>query len=152
MRLLTPLAAFLLAKTCSAAPSTSNTVVRASTGYYTGKINDEYDTVREFLSVPFGINTAGSNRFMPPRPVPLSSEHFETTEFAKACPQYVSSQPTIWNQEIPQYLQYWGAQNNSAGVSAPFTTEDCLKLAIWTPANATSSSNLPVALFWTGGG
>lgn len=130
----------------------SNTMVRASTGYYNGKINEDYDSVREFLNVPFGVSTAGSKRFMPPEPVPLSSEQFDATEFAKACPQYVSSQPTIWNQEIPQYLQYWGAQNNSAGVSAPFTTEDCLKLAIWTPANATASSNLPVALFWTGGG
>lgn len=53
---------------------------------------------------------------------------------------------------LVRYLQYWGAANNSAGVSAPFTSEDCLKLAIWTPANATSHSNLPVALFWTGGG
>lgn len=137
---------------CAALPSMSNQVVRASTGYYTGKINDDYDTVREFLDVPYGVSTAGSNRFMPPIPVPLSSDHFDATEFAEACPQFVSSLPAIWNQEIPQYLQYWGAENNTAGVSAPFTSEDCLKLAIWTPANATASSNLPVAMFWTGGG
>lgn len=142
----------LLATACSAAPSMSNQIVRASTGYYTGKINSDYDNVREFLNIPFGVNTAGQNRFMPPIPVPLSSQHFDATEFAEACPQYVSALPAIWNQEIPQYLQYWGAENNTAGVSAPFASEDCLKLAIWTPANATSSSDLPVALFWTGGG
>ena len=152
MHLLTSTTALLLATACSAAPSMSNHVVRASTGYYEGRLNDDYDNVREFRSVPFGASTGGENRFMPPKPVPLSSEHFDATEFPPACPQYVSSQPSIWNQEIPQYLQYWGAENNSAGVSAPFTSEDCLKLAIWTPANATSSSNLPVALFWTGGG
>jgi carboxylesterase type B len=49
-------------------------------------------------------------------------------------------------------VQYWGNDNLTAGESAVFATEDCLSLAIWTPINATSSSNLPVALFWTGGG
>lgn len=39
-----------------------------------------------------------------------------------------------------------------AGISAPFASEDCLKLAVWTPLNATCESSLPVALFWTGGG
>lgn len=87
---------------CSALPSMSNQVVRASTGYYTGKINDKYDNVREFLSIPFGQSTAGANRWMPPVPVPLSSEHFDTTEFAEACPQFVSSKPAIWNEKIPQ--------------------------------------------------
>jgi hypothetical protein len=40
----------------------------------------------------------------------------------------------------------------SAIAHATTASEDCLSLAIWTPANATSSSDLPVALFWTGGG
>ena len=142
----------LLATASNALSSTSKHVVRASTGQYTGKINDDYDTVREFLSVPFGVSTSGKNRFMPPVAVPLSDENIDATNFAEACPQYVSALPTIWNQQIPQYLQYWGTPNNSAGESAVFTSEDCLKLAIWTPANATAASNLPVAMFWTGGG
>jgi carboxylesterase type B len=82
----------------------------------------------------------------------MSDRHFDSTQYAKACPQYVSAIPSIWNQQIPQYLQYWGTPNNSAGESAIFATEDCLSLAIWTPANATADSTLPVALFWTGGG
>lgn len=73
----------------------SNQVVRASTGFYTGKINNQYNTVREFLNVPYGVSTADQNRFMPPMPVPISSEHFDATEFAEACPQYVSSLPSI---------------------------------------------------------
>ncbi len=88
----------------------------------------------------------------PPKAVPLSSRHFDSTEYAKSCPQYVSKVKSIYNHDVPGYLQYWGAPNLTAGVSAPFATEDCLSLAIWTPANATSDSALPVALFWTGGG
>ena len=134
------------------APNLSSTTVRASTEYYTGQINENYTNVREFLNVPYGETTAGKNRFMPPIAVPMSDRHFDATEYAKACPQYVSAIPSVWNQQIPQYLQYWGTPNNSAGESAVFATEDCLSLAIWTPANATAWSNLPVALFWTGGG
>ncbi|GAB1740524.1 hypothetical protein NU219Hw_g5624t1 [Hortaea werneckii] len=130
----------------------SSNTVRASTGYYTGQVNGEYPNVKEWLSIPYGQDTSGSGRFCPPKAVPLSSEHYDVKAYPPACPQYVSAIPTIWNRQIPQYLQYWGAENNSAGVSAPFASEDCLKLAVWTPANATEDSNLPVAMFWTGGG
>lgn len=92
--------------TALGAPTSSQLTVRASTGYYTGNINKTYTNVREFLNVPYGQTTAGENRWMPPKPVPMSSEHFDSTEYAKACPQYVTAIKTIWNQEIPQYLQY----------------------------------------------
>lgn len=128
-----------------AAP-TDNTVVRSSTGYYTGIINSTFPKVRAFVNVPYGQTTAGQNRFMPPLAAPLSSDHFDATKYPPACPQYVTATKTIWNQKIPQYLQYWGVTNLSAGVSAPFASEDCLRLAIWTPANATSASLLPVAM------
>ena len=142
---------FLL-RPCLGAPTSSSLTVRASTGYYTGQINKNFTNVREFLNVPYGQTTAGKNRFKPPKSVPLSSEHFDATQYAKACPQYVSSHPAIWTEQIPQYLQYWGTPNLTAGESAVFATEDCLSLAIWTPANATAGDDLPVALFWTGGG
>lgn len=141
-----------LLATVSAAPTSPQLTVRASTGYYSGNINQTYTNVREFLNVPFGQSTAGKNRWMPPKAVPLSSQHFNATQYPKACPQFVSAIKSIWNQEIPQYLQYWGNDNLTAGESAVFASEDCLRLAIWTPANATAGSNLPVALFWTGGG
>ena len=133
------------------APTADPVTVRASTGIYTGLINSTFPNVRAFVSVPYGQDTSGSNRFMPPVAVPASGKHIDATEYPPACPQYVTGVKNIWNQEIPQYLQYWGVTNLSAGVSAPFATEDCLKLAIWTPANATSASKLPVAMFWTGG-
>lgn len=150
--LLSHLSALGFLALCSAAPAPSQLTVRASTGYYTGLIDQNFTNVREFLSVNYGQTTAGANRWQPPIAVPMSSKSFNATQYPPACPQYVSAIPTIWNQQIPQYLQYWGNSNNSAGESAVFTSEDCLQLAIWTPANATAGANLPVALFWTGGG
>lgn len=38
------------------------------------------------------------------------------------------------------------------GSTAWSSAEDCLSLAVWTPAYANSTSKLPVALFITGGG
>ncbi|EMC94807.1 hypothetical protein BAUCODRAFT_141074 [Baudoinia panamericana UAMH 10762] len=135
-----------------AAPSSSPLTVRTSTGYYTGVYDANFTGVREFLNVPYGQTTAGKNRWMPPQAVPLSSERFNATDYAPFCPQYVSRNPAVWNRQIPQYLSLWGNANFSAGEPAAFASEDCLSLAIWTPANATSASKLPVALFWTGGG
>lgn len=133
--------------------------IRTSTGYYTGKLNQNWTNVREFLNVPYGRSTAGSNRFMPPQAVPMSSKHFNATDYAPFCPQYVSGNKAIWNQEIPQYLSLWNYSGNffepenfRSGEPANFASEDCLSLAIWTPANATSLAQLPVAMFWTGGG
>lgn len=43
-------------------------------------------------------------------------------------------------------------QSLLSGSVAQNTAEDCLSLAIWTPANATAESRLPVLHFLTGGG
>jgi acetylcholinesterase len=150
----------LLCSVAAAAPKQSPLTVRTSTGYYTGKYDQNFTAVREFLNVPFGQTTAGKNRWMPPLAVPMSSESFDATDYPPFCPQYVSGLPAIWNQQIPQYLSLWNysagnffkPQNFQSGEPAVYASEDCLRLAIWTPANATSTSQLPVAMFWTGGG
>jgi carboxylesterase type B len=142
-----------LALLVSTAPTSNDPLtVRASTGVYKGVLNETYPNVRAFLSIPYGQTTAGENRWMPPKAVPFSNKEVDTTQYPPACPQYVTGNKNIWNQEIPWYLQYWGVKNYAAGVSAPFASEDCLKLAVWTPVNVTSASRLPVAMFWTGGG
>jgi carboxylesterase type B len=122
----------LLAKS-SAMPTGSQTTVRASTGYYSGNVNKTFANVREFLNVPYGQDTGGENRWLPPKAVPMSSKHFDSTDYAKACPQYVTAVKNIYNQEVPAYLQYWGNPTFDAGEAAEWTTEDCLSLAIWTP-------------------
>lgn len=123
--------------------------LKAPTGSYTGKVNEIYENVHEFLNVPYGLSTAGKNRFMPPVPVPKSDETFDATQIAMACPQFVSSARSIWSEQIPWYRIPHG-NINSPGETADLTSEDCLSLAIWTPTNATADSELPVAMFWPG--
>ncbi|SMQ53291.1 unnamed protein product [Zymoseptoria tritici ST99CH_3D7] len=72
------------------AASTTNKdalTVRTSTGIFTGQLNHTYPNVREFLSVPYGQDTAGKNRFQPPLAVPRSSEEIDATKYPPLCPQ-----------------------------------------------------------------
>jgi len=153
----------LLLSTAAAAPpgyGSSTPTIRTSTGFYKGRVDQNWTDVHEFLNVPYGQNTAGKNRFMPPKAVPMSSNTFDATDYAPFCPQYVSGNPAIWNQQIPQYLSLWNytkgdffkPENFQSGEPAVYASEDCLSLAIWKPANASSTAQLPVAMFWTGGG
>jgi hypothetical protein len=69
-----------------------------------------------------------------------------------ACPQYVVSNDGIYSDFEPtSLLLNIGEPVNEGGV-AWSSSEDCLTLAVWTPANANKTSKLPVALFVTGGG
>jgi len=43
-------------------------------------------------------------------------------------------------------------ESQLAGQVAQNSAEDCLSLAIWTPANATGECKMPVIIFTTGGG
>jgi hypothetical protein len=74
-----------LAALAACVPSAKPTVVRTSTGYYHGVINETYPDVRAFLSIPYGQSTAGANRFMAPKAVPPSVEHFDVSEYPPAC-------------------------------------------------------------------
>lgn len=111
-------------------------------------MDNHYDNVREFLNVSYGLPPTGKRRFAPPEAVPESSIEQSATEYALACPQSVGALPSIWSEQLPWYRIPHGP--DEAGDVANLTDEDCLKLAIWTPANATEESKLPVALFWPG--
>jgi len=93
--------------------------------------------IYSFLGVPYGADTSGKNRFMPPQ------------------------KPTPWNDVYP--ATYWGMSapqllvNFYANRYLAFTDdwhydeigEDCLKLNVWTPN--LDSKKRPV-LFWMHGG
>ncbi|GKZ29543.1 hypothetical protein AbraIFM66950_005380 [Aspergillus brasiliensis] len=66
--------------------------------------------------------------------------------------QYVASGESIWAQYAPPSLLLNIGESTNQGSTAWSSSEDCLSLAVWTPAFANKSSNLPVALFVTGGG
>lgn len=93
--------------------------------------------IHTFLGIPYGADTSGKNRFMPPqKPAPWSDVY----------------PATYWGMSAPQLLDNFYANRYLA-----FTDdwhydevgEDCLKLNVWTPKP--DSGKRPV-LFWMHGG
>lgn len=71
--------------------------------------------VAAFRGVPFGADTSGANRFLPPQPVAPWSEPLDAASFGAGCQQRGSSK----NPDVPA--------NRS---------EDCLLLNVFTPTDA----------------
>lgn len=76
----------------------------------------------------------------------------DSTVFGPACAQYVSAVPTVWALNVTGNLIDNEGESFHSGYVAQNSAEDCLSLAIWTPANVTANSRLPVLHFMTGGG
>ena len=132
------------------AASNNGLVVTTGTGTYTGIINGTAPNVRQFLNIPYSIPPVGDRRWLPPAKVTTnSSSNIDSTQFPPSCPQYVSKVQSIYDQDVTQWEIVDGDANFTAGLFAGATSEDCLSLAIWTPAQ--NAMNLPVIMFMTGG-
>jgi carboxylesterase type B len=94
----------------------------------------------------------GSRRWASPESLDNSSDVYDSTVFGPSCAQYVSAIPTVWALNITGNLIVNYGQSLLAGQVAQNSAEDCLTLAVWTPASATPDSKLPVILYLTGGG
>ncbi|KAL4975301.1 Alpha/Beta hydrolase protein [Aspergillus desertorum] len=129
----------------------SNLTVETHTGTFIGALNDTYPNVRQFLRVPFAKPPVGDLRWLPPQRLEKSSRRYDSTRAGPACPQYVSSSATNYNQYAPPNLLVNLGESLNQGAIAWSTSEDCLSLAVWTPSYADKTSKLPVALFVTGG-
>jgi para-nitrobenzyl esterase len=95
--------------------------------------------INTFLGIPYGADTSGANRFMPPQ------------------------KPTPWNEVLPAV--WWGntapqnMERRYANVYASFidhwnyddVSEDCLKLNVWTPG-INDGKKRPVMVWLHGGG
>ncbi|KAL4733148.1 Alpha/Beta hydrolase protein [Aspergillus similis] len=126
--------------------------VETRTGTFIGMLNDTYPNVRQFLRVPYAQPPVGDLRWLPPQRLPDSSRRIDSTRYGPACPQYVSSSNSMWAKYEPSSLLLNIGEADNQGSTAWSSAEDCLSLAVWTPAYANWTSNLPVALFVTGGG
>jgi len=91
-------------------------------------------------------------RWAPPQALDDSSEVYESTVFGPSCPQYISAIPSAWALNITGNLIVNYGQSLTAGEVAQNSAEDCLTIAIWTPADVTPDSKLPVVHYLTGGG
>lgn len=87
--------------------------------------------ISAFKGVHYGANTAGPNRFLPPkRPAPWDGVK-NAFSFGDSCPQL--------NNYLPCYQD-----------GRP-QSEDCLVINVWTPAAGDNMANLPVMLWFHGG-
>ncbi|KAH7110946.1 Alpha/Beta hydrolase protein [Dactylonectria macrodidyma] len=129
-----------------------NLTVETITGTFIGMYNDTYPNVRQFLRIPFAQPPIGELRWEPPQKLPNSSRIYDSTRLGPACPQYVSAAQVFWNKYAPPNPLLNLGERRDQGSVAWSTSEDCLSLAVWTPSYANQSSQLPVALFITGGG
>ena len=97
------------------------------------------DGVKWFRGIPYGADTAGKNRFMPPKPAPNWSGVRECTDWGHVAPQRVDPNPSL-------YTNYVRWNNYRGGMS-----EDCLVVNVWTPA-VRDNGKRPVLFIIHGGG
>ncbi|KAK5093742.1 hypothetical protein LTS08_008842 [Lithohypha guttulata] len=133
------------------AQSHENLTISTKTGAYIGFINGTTPNVRQFLNIPYAQPPTGLLRWEPPAsPLTNSSSLIDSTTFPPSCAQYLSANPSVYNQDVPEFLIDPAPYPAAAGTTPPSTSESCLSLAIWTPLDTPKS--LPVILFMTGGG
>jgi len=103
-------------------------VVKAPAGQVEGLIEGQ---LRVFRGIPYAQPPVGSARWRPPSAMPRWEGARKATEFQPACPQPQSKLSNVYTPREP----------------LP-TSEDCLTLNVWSPADA---RNAPV-FFWIHGG
>jgi para-nitrobenzyl esterase len=107
--------------------------------------------IRIFKGIPYGANTTGANRFMPPVDPASWTGVRDALEYGRSAPQRDPSPPkhtasgTASNG--PSILRALGA----SGEKPTGEGEDCLVLNVWTPA-INDGKKRPVMLWLHGGG
>ena len=108
--------------------------------------NTEYGKVRgfvlrginQFLGIPYGADTSGKNRFMPPVKPAAWKEIKPTVWWGNTAPQIMEKR---YSNVYASFVDHWNYDDVS---------EDCLKLNVWTPA--LDSGKRPVVVWLHGGG
>lgn len=94
--------------------------------------------VHQFLGVPYGADTGGINRFMPPQKPVSWTDVKPTIWWGNTAPQIMEKR---YANVVSSFVDHWNYDDVS---------EDCLKLNIWTPA--LDNKKRPVIVWLHGGG
>ena len=94
--------------------------------------------INQFLGIPYGADTSGKNRFMPPvKPKPWTDIK-PTVWWGNTAPQIMEKR---YSNAYASFVDHWNYDDVS---------EDCLKLNVWTPK--IDSGKRPVVVWLHGGG
>lgn len=91
-----------------------------------------------YRGIPYGADTSGKNRFMPPQPPKPWSTILPTVWWGNTAPQIMDNR---YANAYSSFVDHWNYDDVS---------EDCLKLNIWTPA--VDAKKRPVLVWLHGGG
>lgn len=94
--------------------------------------------ITTFLGIPYGADTSGANRFMPPQKPAPWKETFPAVWWGNTAPQNMERR---YANPYASFVDHWNYDDVS---------EDCLRLNVWTPA--LDNRKRPVMVWLHGGG
>jgi para-nitrobenzyl esterase len=94
--------------------------------------------INQFLGIPYGADTSGKNRFMPPQKPESWTDVRPALWWGNSAPQIMDKR---YANPYASFVDHWNYDDVS---------EDCLKLNVWTPALDTQKR--PVVVWLHGGG
>jgi para-nitrobenzyl esterase len=94
--------------------------------------------IHTFLGIPYGADTSGSNRFMPPQKPNPWTETRPAVWWGNTAPQIMDNR---YANQYASFVDHWNYDDVS---------EDCLRVNVWTPA--LDQKKRPVILWLHGGG
>jgi len=92
-----------------------------------------------YRGIPYGADTSGKNRFMPPQPPKPWTDTLPAVWWGNTAPQIMDNR---YANAYSSFVDHWNYDDVS---------EDCLKLNIWTPAVGDGKKR-PVMVWLHGGG
>jgi para-nitrobenzyl esterase len=94
--------------------------------------------IHTFLGIPYGADTSGANRFMPPQKPASWTEVKPAIWWGNTAPQNMENR---YANAYSSFIDHWNYDDVS---------EDCLRINVWTPA--IDSKKRPVIVWLHGGG
>ena len=94
--------------------------------------------ITTFLGIPYGADTSGANRFMPPQKPAAWTDIYPAVWWGNTAPQNMERR---YSNAYASFVDHWNYDDVS---------EDCLRLNVWTPS--LDSKKRPVMVWLHGGG